>query len=632
MKKIALLFLSVLMFYGTASAQPVLFNSKYVTIHRAGQIDVSRMESGYDVIIKPYPSIKEGNETYRQHMMQRKLEVASKYPKKSLSMLRTSTERNDHIVDTPVIINSFEGNHYNYSTPNDNTLAISNSNNLISAINTNIYFFDLDNDTISKKISLQAFSSSLTGISNHQYDPRVIYDPDKDRFIVVFLAGASSSATSHILVGFSDSPDMLGSWNLYALPGNPLPGDTSWTDFPAIALTGDELFITANLLKYGGSWQTSFKQSVVWQIDKMMGYRGDTMLNTRLWHDINFDGENIRNIFPVRGGGRLYGPDMYLLSNRNFSLFSDSIFLLHITGTIDDPGSKLTLNCLKADPGYGMPPDAEQPGTKMLATNDARVLGGFFHNNSIQFVFNSIDTATGLASVYHGIIDNVLSTQPFITGAILSEPPVEYGYPNISWSGNTLYSRQAIIGVNHSADTVRPGVSAIFYDGNGGYSRRTVVKKGVTAIKILSGNYERWGDYTGSQRKYNEPGKVWISGMYGFKTGNNWRLGTHIAELASPVPEAPFVTTGESLNVALYPNPFFHEFATEFVLEETTHLVIDIFDLFGRHIDHLFDGEVQQGKNTISFNTYPLAQGTYILQIKNAKGETLFTTKVIAYQ
>jgi len=42
--------------------------------------------------------------------------------------------------------------------------------------------------------------------------------------------------------------------------------------------------------------------------------------------------------------------------------------------------------------------------------------------------------------------------------------------------------------------------------------------------------YERWGDYSGTQRKYNEPGKIWATGYYGdeFKRNATW-----VAELQS---------------------------------------------------------------------------------------------------
>ena len=71
----------------------------------------------------------------------------------------------------------------------------------------------------------------------------------------------------------------------------------------------------------------------------------------------------------------------------------------------------------------------------------------------------------------------------------------------------------SIISFDHTAITVFPGVSALTSDGLGNYSAMTTVKAGASYYNILSGN-ERWGDYSGSQRKYNQPGRVWVNGMW----------------------------------------------------------------------------------------------------------------------
>jgi hypothetical protein len=612
-----------------ATAQNLSYQTKELQVAASGSVQVSMIREDWNVRINNLEGIKEGNETYRQHLMQLKKESAARFPRKDVegkpiqgaSLLGTTQ------IPDPVIQSNFSGNAYSYSAPNDNTLAVSNSGQLISAINTNVYFYDLVQDTLLKTTSLTAFASSLTGISQHQYDPKLIYDPHQDRFILVFLAGSSADTTTHIVVAFTQTNDMMGSWNLYALPGNPL-NDTSWTDYPAIALTEDELFITVNLLNYGASWQTSFKQSVIWQVDKFAGYQGNA-LNTKLWSDIEFDQTNIRNLNPIQGADALHGPNIFLLSNRNFSLYTDTIFLLEITGNLQNPLTQLNINCLKTDVGYGAPPDAKQPKTlNLLATNDARVLGGFIHNQHIQFVANTIDTTTGSAAIYHGFIRYV-NTTPIATGVILKEPGFEYGYPNISYTGTNAWSQQAMIGFNHTGDTAYPGVSAIFYDGNGGYSNRVEIKTGTQMINIFSGLYERWGDYTGNQRKYNAPGTVWISGMYGVKVGVSMRLGTQIAEVVSSMADVGVASNARTLEASLFPNPVTDLFGMEFTLDQPQHVIVEVRALSGQVIHRLYDGSVKAGKNALTFSTQNLPAGTFLVSIIRKDGKVLFSEKVI---
>ena len=52
---------------------------------------------------------------------------------------------------------------------------------------------------------------------------------------------------SKFKICFSTSNNPIDDWNVYLLPGDPLLTD-HWTDYPAIALSEDEFFVTGNLL------------------------------------------------------------------------------------------------------------------------------------------------------------------------------------------------------------------------------------------------------------------------------------------------------------------------------------------------------------------------------------------------
>ncbi|MBA2407335.1 MAG: hypothetical protein H0V65_05015, partial [Chitinophagales bacterium] len=145
------------------------------------------------------------------------------------------------IIDTPYVGRNFPGNNYDNSVPNDNEIAISNSGYIVSVMNSTIFMYDLNSDTTISYMSLDAFATSLGNVQS-KYDPKVIYDPLENKFIVVFLAGFTHN-TSSIIVAFSESDQPAQSWNFYELPGNPL-NDTLWSDYPMVALTEHELFIT----------------------------------------------------------------------------------------------------------------------------------------------------------------------------------------------------------------------------------------------------------------------------------------------------------------------------------------------------------------------------------------------------
>ncbi len=589
-------------------------------------VNVSTIKPNWNVRLLNLENSFEGNEAYEASIKKIKMEAALRFPRKNpfqninKSSIKTS-------LDTCVIMKGFEGNLFVNSTPNDNTLAVNNSGMLISDINSSIYIYDTQNDTLLKTFPLSVFSDTLS-LNSNQYDPKLLYDPAADKFVMTFLAGNQDSL-SNIVLAFSQTNDPLGLWNLYSIPGNPL-SDSSWTDFPAIALSQNELFITVNLLKDTGSWQTSFKQSIIWQIDKNRGYSGDT-LHSKLWSQINTGDKPIRNIHPIQGGSALTGPDMYLLSNRNFAIQNDTVFMLHITNVLSDTNTIMTITPVVSDRCYGMPPDALQPANQTFATNDARVLGGFIENDKIQFVGNCMDTLTGKATVYHGIINNVSST-PSVHLTLMADT-LELGYPNIAYTGVGSADNSAIISVNYTGKFTNPGFAAFNYNGiTAIYSSMGHLKSSSSYVNLFGGtDPERWGDYSGSQRVYNEPGKVWVAGSFGKKINTFIRAhGTWIAQLQKAPPDAgiqSYSSIHNNSSLTAYPNPVTDLLFIELHIPYDAHIEVSLYDENGRLVKLLLQTNALEGKNLLSFSTQPLARGVYFLRVKDNK--QLFLTKKV---
>lgn len=589
----------------------------------AAKVNMSQLDDPWLFGIKSLGDTMIGNKEYGESLKALKQEVSRRYPRreaKHYDYQGNVTFTND----TPSVLRNFRANIFS-GVPNDNTMAISNGNKLMSAINTTIFIYDVDSLKLLKAIALNAFSAALNYTSTHRYDPKLMYDPDEDKFLIVFLAGASSDTISHIILGFSETNDPLGNWNLYTLPGNPLAGDTSWTDYPAVALSKDEFFVTGNLLRYGGSWQVSFKQSVIWQMDKMAGYTGDS-LDARLHYNIGLNGRPVRNIHPVQGGDHLYGPDMYFLSNRNFDIQNDTIFLIHISGKRNSASTTLSVRPLISDRTYGAPPLARQGFNHTFETNDARVLGAFYQNNKIQFVGNTIDTTNGFAAIYHGTIKYPESAST-LHAVILTDSVLDFGYPKITYTGTQAWEDLAMITFDHTSPTDPAGISAIYFKGNDTYSYTKRVHSGDDYVNVMSGFEERWGDYTGSQRKYNEPGVVWMSGYYGVKNNLQRVNMTWVAELKSPDVQVP--KPSESITALTYPNPVSDNLVSMEIFLPAKGLVsVHLYDMAGRSIADLYEGIEPEGYHLVTFTTERLSKGIYLLRF-NYEGKEFITQKLV---
>jgi hypothetical protein len=608
-------------------------SSKYFTIDCKTVFKPAEVKNDFLSHLQHIDTVFEGNKNYQSYLIGIKKQISTHKYSMVHNTVNPMRRTQESAVDTPFITNGFETNFYNGSVPNDNTMAISNDGIVLSAINTNITFYDTKADSILKVISLSKFSDTLSNVSPHQYDPKAIYDYEKDRFVLVYLAGTKSYETN-IIVAFSKTSDPLGEWNIYSLPGNPL-NDTSWTDYPAISLSHDELIITGNLLKDGGSWQTSFKQSVVWQINKNDGFSGDS-LTTKLHYDIKYEGKNVRNIHPVHGGNAFYGPEIYLLSNQNFALESDTFYFIKISDNLASGSADLSLDLLLSDTKYGMPPNAHQPSYKRLATNDARVLGAFYQNGQIQFVGNSLHiyddgSINKLAGFYHGVIKSITKTPDLHLNIYNDEnfPDMEYGYPNISYCGLNSQSQQSIITFDYASVTMNASFGSVFFEKDDSYSAIGNLKTGNTTIYILYGT-QRWGDYSGTQPKYNDLGEVWASGTFAKKVGTKRAYGTWVAALRSPADDSNVPAT--EFSAKAFPNPpVNYQMSIEFNLTEAQDIQIELIASNGRVISQLYNDYAKAGKNIFTFSTLPLENGIYIIRIMNGSN-SLYSQKITVIQ
>ncbi len=577
--------------------------------------------------------------------------------------------------------------------PNDNTLAINNDNILLGGVNSLLWAYDLNNDTLHIVNSYVSLDQVGPDAGNDRgFDPKLMYDQDADRFILVFLKN-NTPQTSKIAVCFSSTNDPNDPWFVYILPGNPLNNDR-WTDFPAMNITDDHLFITANLIIPNVSWQVGFDGSIIWQLDKKAGFSGDTSMPNRLYHDIRFGNRYIRNLHCVKGyNGKI--DTAYFLSNRNFDIQNDSIFVLSLHSDLTGP-EDLRIRVRQSDTPYGVPPNGRQADTDPndptdgLQTNDARVLGAIrMPDGNIEFVSTTRNFTTQRAAVYHGTLHNPGSQSSFITANLISDPIKDFGYPNLAWTGNEECDEELIIGFNHTSPSDFAGVSAVYMSNDGDYSDVLEVHPGENYVQRLTGG-DRWGDYFGIQNYYPEPGKVYIAGFFGTDTRSNT---AYFAELTSPdssalavdiehtasnsqceqgleiipsggVPPYTYVWNGtegtetftacggDTVDVMvtddrgcvytenyivpfdipnenmIYPNPSSGQFGVVFEAAKAGTITVLISDVNGRPVETVDERAINAGKHYLQFDLAPLSSGVYILDIM-MEDESIFTDRII---
>jgi hypothetical protein len=558
----------------------------------------------------PHPS---GKAAMRAYLRQRKLDAQKATPLNPNAVIATRGS-----VPPPEILASFSGNNLITGTPLDNHLAVNQNEEIVSTINTHMLVTNPVGFWMGS-YQLENFFSAV-GSNNVFFDPRIIYDPVADRFIMALING-SECDDSQIVLAFSKTNNPRGSWNLYALDGC-LNDDGTFADYPMLAITETDFFLTYNAVHSDSTWQTGFYGTQIHQINKMNGYNGEP-LNRRVWRDVSYNGRLLRNIMPVRNADETLSSSMYFLSTRNFDLTNDTIFFLHLTGEQSDSNATLDITHRLLDIPYGVPPYAVQPRDS-LDTNDARVLDAFEKDGQIQWVGNTMDFNSGRSAVFHGMLE-VEDEFQTATGNIIAHPTDYLGYPGIAWTGSQPGERDAIIVMSHASATRNPGGSAIYSDGLGGYSEFVSIIEGQRAVDMLQGPIERWGDYVGIQRLYHQPGSCWISCSYG-RPGNvneAW-----IAKLARQEGAVGTNDPAEKINMLAYPNPTDDYIQLEFDNPEGLPINVVLVNLNGQVIETLYDGPANYpGKANLSFSTHALPAGQYMLHVN--LGDTLAATKSV---
>jgi hypothetical protein len=593
------------------------FNVEHYTEPLNAQVNMAAFHDPFAFNIKykemPHPT---GKDKMRAYLRARKLEAQRLFP-----LQPNAAVQNRGTLSPPEILASFSGNSIITGTPLDNHLAVGEAEHVVSTINTHMLVTNSVGFWLGS-YKLDEFFASTGGLINRFFDPRIIYDPQEDRFIMVIMNG-SECEDSEIALAFSQTNDPRGSWNLYDLDGC-LNDDGTFADYPMIAITDNELFLTYNAVNADSSWQTGFYGTQIHQINKMSGYNGDTLTRT-VWKDITYNGRLLRNICPVRNADESLPSSMYFLSNRNFDTSNDTVFLLHLTGEVNDPDADLTMTYRTIDQPYGVPPYAVQTRDSM-DTNDARVLDAFDLNGTIQWVNNTMDFNTGRSGVFHGIL-HVDQPAEVASGHIIIHPTDYLGYPGIAWTGSDPSQQDAIIVVSHCSPTRHPGGSAFYTDGHGQYSDLVSIKEGTRWVDMLPGTVERWGDYIGIQRLYHQPGSIWISCSYGRQGSVNEAWMAKLSRNEENVATKEINETAASL--VTYPNPSDDYVTLEIENPEGKKITVRLFDASGRPVETLYDGPANySGKTQLSFAVHTLPAGQYMVQVM--LGEQVVVTRTIS--
>lgn len=114
--------------------------------------------------------------------------------------------------------------------------------------------------------------------------------------------------------------------------------------------------------------------------------------------------------------------------------------------------------------------------------------------------------------------------------------------------------------------------------------------------------------------------------IYGFW---NWMNIDFIA-----IPNATVLSVDDNSDIPIdyslsqnFPNPFNPETSIRYSIPEQSHVTIKVFDILGREVTTLVDGEKNVGNYEVKFNSKKISSGIYFYRIQ--AGDFLSTKKMI---
>ena len=518
---------------------------------------------------------------------------------------------------------SFIGNNWGGGTPPDNDIAVSKAGFVVSVVNSNIRIFDTVGNVLSTK-SLGNFGRDVLGFTNvNEFDPRVVYDPVEDKFIVVFLAGSDPSF-SRVVIGFSRTSNPTEEWNLYELDGN-IGNYDSWFDYPCVGINNNELFISGNLF----SAESQSLGTALFQINKEKGFKAeDLAYNT--WSGIqNADGGYAFTVYPLSyGGDGEYGPEMHFVTTYGSYTNSNTMPVYTITNSIDNDPEMLVKH-FESD-RYKPSGSADQLDTEeKLSIGDSRMQDGLILDSVIHCVFMSRHEIGYSGINYMRIPLNSDSAYSTMIGAI----GIDNAYPSIAFAGCDSAHHQMAISYLTSSANQYPSAELVILTDLQEVSDPIVLKEGEGYVDLIANENDRWGDYSGTARQFgNNKPKIWSGICYG-SAAESRHLDTYIAssnvqldcalKLSMPNTAAPITS------FIAYPNPMINLLSIQFQLKTSTFVDVELFDIQGKRVALLLHDRAKAGTNAFSFNKLAFASGQYILKVSSVDLGLLNSSKII---
>jgi Calx-beta domain-containing protein/Big-like domain-containing protein len=386
---------------------------------------------------------------------------------------------------------------------------------LMECLNNNYRVFDKSTGNVLSTVSISLFWSP-TGFSNTVFDPKVLYDPYNDRWLLTAVANAGLPGAS-IMLGISQTGDPEGVWSLFAIDADAT--DANWADFPTIGFNKNWVAINVNLVTIAAP------QTIVGSECAVINY---PTLRTGSATGTIFSGTGF-----VSSPAATYSTtENTLYVPTHLSSGSGTYRVDTITGTAAAPvytiGATRSRGLTWTQPsGQLIPQAAPLAGTSVcgavpckIETQDAQIRSTpVFRNGSLYYTQTVVPSGTSHTAAQWTRVDPVAGT--VLDGGRIEDPSATsanggkwYAYPHIAVNG----CGDVIVGYSQFSSAQYPAAGYSFRFGTdaAGTMRDPVITKPGEDYyhKDFGSGRNRWGDYSKAQVDPSDDQSLWVLQEY----------------------------------------------------------------------------------------------------------------------
>lgn len=360
------------------------------------------------------------------------------------------------------------------------------------------------------------------------FDPKIIYDPYRQRWTFVILTDGGSSGqaqNSAILIAVSQTSDPMGNWFQWRIDADAENDD--WFDYPSVGFNKNWLVINGNMFNINSNVSNATR-TFVFNINNL--YAGGNVGYT------TYTTTGYSTICPAM----VYDPNMNdLWCATNDDTDDNDLRYFKVSGGPANPSfTEEGFVSIGSDWGRGGNDIGPQAGTTTrLNTNDHGVLSAVWRNNSlftVQTIFLPDEQNPPDYCTIQFVIADPGSTTVHQATRFAANRNSMYAHPCLAVNSNG----DVVISCTKLTNTTFASAAVLVRRGGTNFFTESVFKAGEDWYVNMDGQgRNRWGDYTTAMVDPSDDNSVWLASEYARpKDANNigsW--GTWWAKICSGV-------------------------------------------------------------------------------------------------